>query len=238
MAAFVSDIYATPHVRKLLADENRVLAPLLNRCTGDHGLHLTAALGTEAPALPLLGHWATVRVAGAQLEGDVLASGLEPLPFTDEAFGVVLLRHALETTARQDNLLDEAIRVLEPGGMIAITGIHPLGLWSPWVARQSRGTRPRLTWPWWWSQRLVRDDFELSMPRRLGSAWPRAGGAGAGESLIGGGYFLVARKKRPAAVPLRPRAAVVPAPVPGTFASGARRHAREHILEEFHDRPR
>jgi SAM-dependent methyltransferase len=147
----------------------------------------------------------------------------------DEAFGVVLLRHALETTARQDNLLDEAIRVLEPGGMIAITGIHPLGLWSPWVARQSGRARPRLTWPWWWSQRLVRDDFELSMPRRLGSAWPRAGGASVGESLIGGGYLLVARKKRPAAVPLRPRAAVVPTPVPGTFASGARRHAREPI---------
>jgi SAM-dependent methyltransferase len=229
MPNFVSDIYATPHVRKLLADENRVLAPLLNRCTGSHGLHLTAAHAGEPPAIPLLGHWATVRVAGAHLGGDVLASGLEPLPFTDEAFGVVLLRHALETTARQDNLLDEAIRVLEPGGMIAITGFHPVGLWSPWVARQSRGARPRLTWPWWWSQRLVRDDFELSMPRRLGSAWPRAGGAAAGESLIGGGYLLVARKKRPSAVPLRPRAVLSPAPVPGTFASGARRHARETI---------
>lgn len=229
MAPFAPDIYVTPQVRKLLADEARVLAPLLARCTGDHGLHLTTSAKAEPPAIPLLGHWATVRVAGAELGGDVRASGLEALPFADEAFGVVLLRHALETTARQDNLLDEAIRVLAPGGMLAITGIHPLGLWSPWVARQSRAPRPRLTWPWWWSQRLVRDEFELSMPRRLGSAWPRAGGAPALGSLVGGGYFLVARKKRPSAVPLRPRMAAVPAPMPGTLASGARRNARESI---------
>jgi SAM-dependent methyltransferase len=229
MPHFASDIYATPQIGKLLADEAHALAPMLARCTGDHGLHLTTSAPAEPPAIPLLGHWATVRVAGAVLGGDVHASGLEGLPFTDEAFGVVLLRHALETTARQDNLLDEAIRVLAPGGMLAITGIHPVGLWSPWVARQSRGTRPRLTWPWWWSQRLVRDEFELSMPRRVGSAWPRAGGAPVGESIVGGGYFLVARKKRPAAVPLRPRAAAVPAPMPGTLASGARRNARESI---------
>ncbi|MGN6094543.1 MAG: methyltransferase domain-containing protein [Luteibacter jiangsuensis] len=229
MAPFSPDIYATPQVGKLLADEARALAPLLARCTGEHGLHLTAAAQGEPPAIPLLGHWATLRVSGAALGGDVRASGLEALPFADEAFGVVLLRHALETTVRQDNLLDEAIRVLAPGGMLAITGIHPLGLWSPWVAKQSRGVRPRLTWPWWWSQRLVRDEFELSMPRRVGSAWPRAGGAAVGESLVGGGYMLVARKKRPAALPLRPRVATVPAPIPATLASGARRNARESI---------
>ncbi|URL57252.1 methyltransferase domain-containing protein [Luteibacter flocculans] len=229
MPHFAPDIYTTPQVGKLLADEARVLAPLLSRCTGDHGLHLTTSAPAEPPAIPLLGHWATVRVAGKALGGDVIASGLEPLPFVDEAFGVVLLRHALETTSRQDNLLDEAIRVLAPGGMLAITGIHPVGLWSPWVARQSRGPRPRLTWPWWWSQRLVRDEFDLSVPRRVGSAWPRTGGTATGESLVGGGYLLVARKKRPAAVPLRPRAAVVPSPIPGTLASGARRNARETL---------
>lgn len=229
MPHFPPDIYATPQLAKLLADEARVLAPMLSGCTGDHGLHLTPVPQADPPALPLLGHWATVKVMGGHLGGDVRASGLEALPFVDDAFGVVLLRHALETTARQDNLLDEAIRVLAPGGMLAITGIHPVGLWSPWVARQSRGARPRLTWPWWWSQRLVRDDFELSMPRRLGSAWPRAGGSPLGESMVGGGYLLVARKKRPSALPLRPRAAAVPSPMAGSLASGARRNARESI---------
>ncbi|MDF4003120.1 methyltransferase domain-containing protein [Luteibacter sp. PPL201] len=229
MPQFAPDIYASPQIGKLLADEARVLGPMLARCTADHGLHLTAAAQAGVPALPLLGHWATVRVGGASLAGDVRASGLEPLPFVDDAFGVVLLRHALETTARQDNLLDEAIRVLAPGGMLAITGIHPVGLWSPWVARHSRGTRPRLTWPWWWSQRLVRDDFELAMPRRVGSPWPRASGVPFGESMIGGGYLLLARKKRPAAVPLRPRLVAVPSPMSGTLASGARRNARQTL---------
>jgi len=229
MPTLAPDIYTTPQVRKLLADEARALAPLVARCTGEHGLHLTTSALAEPPAIPLLGHWATVRVMGATFGGDVRASGLEALPFSDDAFGVVLLRHALETTVRQDNLLDEAIRVLAPGGMLAITGIHPLGLWAPWVARQSRGTRPRLTWPWWWSQRLVRDEFELSMPRRLGSAWPRATGAPAGESPLGGGYMLVARKKRPAALPLRARPAAVASPMPGTLASGARRSTRESM---------
>ena len=81
------DIYATPQVGKLLADEARVLGPLLARCTGEHGLHLTAAAEAPTPAIPLLGHWATVRVAGASLGGDVKASGLERLPFVDAPSG-------------------------------------------------------------------------------------------------------------------------------------------------------
>jgi SAM-dependent methyltransferase len=127
MPTLAPDIYATPQIGKLLADEARVLSPLLTRCTGEHGLHLTASLQADPPALPLLGHWATVRVAGAHLGGDVRASGLEALPFADDAFGVVLLRHALETTARQDNLLDEAIRVLAP--VVALGGSP--GPWHP-----------------------------------------------------------------------------------------------------------
>ncbi|TCV97363.1 methyltransferase family protein [Luteibacter rhizovicinus] len=226
MPQFEQDIYASAPLKALLADEAVALAPVLARCTGEHGLHLGPGAPAEPPALPLLGHWASLRVQGGRLDGDVTGSGLEPLPFLDDAFGVVMLRHALEVSARPEALLDEAIRVLEPGGTLAITGIHPLGAWSPWLVWQTRTARPHLTWPWWWRQRLAGEDMELSPQRRIGHALPRDHASRVGESPFGGGYVVIARKKRPSTVPLRPRPVAVPSPMPGTLASGARRNAR------------
>ncbi|MBB3226881.1 SAM-dependent methyltransferase [Luteibacter sp. Sphag1AF] len=226
MPKFEPDIYSSAPLKALFADEAVALSPVLARCTGEHGLHLLPAVAAEPPPLPLLGHWASVQVQGTRLGGDIQASGLEPLPFADDAFGVVLLRHALEVSARPSALLAEAIRVLEPGGTLAIAGVHPLGPWSPWVHWRGGAAPPRLTWPWWWRQRLASDDMKLEPVRRIGHFLPRSDSTRVGESVFGGGYVVIARKSRPSTVPLRPRLAAVPTPMPGSLASGARRNAR------------
>jgi SAM-dependent methyltransferase len=228
------DIYASATLKALLADETAALAHELARCAGDHGLHIAAAPGVPLPPMPLLGHWTQMRVRGATLAGDVQASAAEPLPFLDDAFGVVLLRHALEVAAVPAELLREAARVLEPGGMLAITGVHPLSCWAPWVLWRSRVPRPSLSLPLWWLRRLAEADFEAVAVRRLSSLMPTAvdGGSTYGSSThgagspLGGGYMIVARKRRLAMTPLRVKTAPITAPLRGTLASGARRSTR------------
>jgi SAM-dependent methyltransferase len=223
------DIYASATLRALLADETSALAHQLARCTGDHGLHIAAAPGVALPPMPLLGHWTQLCVRGAEVAGDVQASAIEPLPFLDDAFGVVLLRHALEVAATPAALLDEATRVLEPGGMLAITGVHPLSCWAPWVLWRSRAPRPALSWPMWWLRRLAEADLETVAVRRVSSLLP-AGERGTGvqgvDSPLGGGYMIVARKRRLAMTPLRVKTLPLTAPLRGTLASGARRSTR------------
>ncbi|HEV7775415.1 MAG TPA: methyltransferase domain-containing protein [Luteibacter sp.] len=221
MPNLAHDVYASAPMRALLRDEVAAMATELARCTGEHALHV-AVTGKEAlPPLPLLGHWASLRVRGRAITGDVRASAGSPLPFADDAFGVVLLGHALEVVRKPEQLLAEAIRVLEPGGMLAITGIHPLGAWVPWLFWRTRP--PQLVWPWWLERKLAGEDVEPVSLRRVGSAWPDASAGTSGVSWFGGGYVLLARKKRVSQIPLRVRSAPAPTSLQGSLASGARR---------------
>jgi SAM-dependent methyltransferase len=221
MPNLAHDVYASAPMRALLRDEVAAMAIELARCTGEHALHV-AVTGKEAlPPLPLLGHWASLRVRGRAITGDVRASAGSPLPFADDAFGVVLLGHALEVVRKPEQLLGEAIRVLEPGGMLAITGIHPLGAWVPWLFWRTRP--PQLVWPWWLQRKLAGEDVEPVSLRRVGSLLPDSTAGASGVSLFGGGYVLLARKKRLSTIPLRVRTAPAQAPMQGSLASGARR---------------
>jgi SAM-dependent methyltransferase len=221
MPNLAHDIYASAPMRALLRDEVAAMAGELARCTGDHALQVAVTGKTALPPLPLLGHWTSLRVRGTALAGDVRASAASPLPFADDAFGVVLLRHALEVASRPEQLLAEAIRVLEPGGTLAITGIHPLGGWAPWVLW--RGRSPRLIWPWWLERQLANVDVESLSLHRVGAWLPDAYVETQGTTFFGGGYVLLARKKRLSTLTLRTRPARAPASMQGTLASGARR---------------
>jgi SAM-dependent methyltransferase len=218
------DIYASAPLQALLTDESTLLGPELAGTTGDHGLHVAPVPDMAPPPLPLLGHWARVHVRGDQWRGDIIGQVAEPLPFADESFGVVVLRHALEMVAAADTVLDEAVRVLAPGGVLALSGVHPLGAWSPWFQWLARGSAASMQQPVILHTRCARHDMEIFLSRRVGRFLPsvRAGGNG----LWGGGYVLLARKRRAAVTPLR-AAAIEPAvAVPGTLVSGARRSMR------------
>jgi len=224
MSAALTEIYASAPLRRLLADEVRGLTTDLQRCRGDHGLLVSTVEQDHLPAAPMLSCWTRLAIAGADYGGDVTGRADEPLPFLDEAFELVVLRHALEAAAAPAALLDETLRVLAPGGLIAISGLHPVSLWMPWLAWRTRRRPLRLHMPLQLGEWLRRRDMQVECVRRLGPAWPLAeGGAPLGDAL-GGAYVLTARKRRRAVTPVRLVPRPIRAPADARLAPGARRN--------------
>jgi SAM-dependent methyltransferase len=220
------DIYASSPMRSLLAEEMAVMLPVLQRCAGTRGLLVTAAPDDAPPQLPLLGHWTRLTLVRHSLDGAVRASALEPLPFVDEAFDLVLLRHALEAAPLQPALLGEIVRTLAPGGMLALTGLHPVSGWSPWWHWRMRGAGMRLNAPLQLGHWLRKAELQVERVARVGRPWPASVVDVHGTaSPLGGGYVLLARKRRHMALPTRLRPAAVAAPAKAGLAPGARRSA-------------
>lgn len=217
------DIYASAPLRRLLDAQRRVLIPELQRCFGTHALLLGAFAADTPPALPMLACWTTLHLTGGSYRGDVQAAADESLPFVDDAFELVLLRHALEVAPVVSALLAEAIRVLAPGGMLVLTGLHPLGGWSPWFYWRVRGKSQALLTPLRLRYQLQQAGLEVEQLQRVGSMWPDPRERSTSVNALGGGYVLVARKRRQMATPLRIRPAAVRVPANGQLSPGTRR---------------
>jgi SAM-dependent methyltransferase len=215
------DIYASAPMRGLLADETVAYMPDVRRCAGTRALLLSAAEGDGPPNPPYLGQWVTLRLAGERFRGDVCARADEPLPFADEAFDLILLRHALELAPLS---LDEIVRVLAPGGLLVLTGMIPLSGWTPWWLWRTRGSTAHARSPMQLAARLRRAEVQVERVQRVGQWLPLASAVrGSGPGWLGGGYVLVARKRGPASAPTRLRPKPVTAPVRAGLAPGARR---------------
>lgn len=207
-------VYTSAPMLRLLDEQLRVLKPGLQRCSGTHGFVLDAIRCHAAPVLPMLGQWTSLALRGQRYAGDLRAAADEPLPFIDDAFELVLVRHALEVAPQPLALLDELIRVLAPGGTLALTGVHPIGGWSAWVRMRTHGKSPALQLPWRLSHRLEGAGMSIEQTQRIGSIWPGTGSVRRNPaSSFGGGYVLVARKQRQPLTLLRsgPRPLRVPA---------------------------
>lgn len=221
-----NDIYAGAHLRRLQAEAAAVLLPELQRCAGDHALLVSALPHDHPPVLPLLGHWVRMRSFADRYGGDLRARADEPLPFMDDAFDLVLLRHAVEVAVAPQQFLIEACRVLAPGGMLVLTGVHPLSAWAPWIYWQTRGQgKPLLRSPLTLERWMRESKLDIERVVRVGHILPNATGARRGEQPGGGAYVLVARKQRRIEAPTRLSPKLVRAPVNVNLAPGARRHA-------------
>ena len=196
------DIYSQVPLPRLLDQQTAAMAPDLQRCFGQHALLLTASVKDLPPVLPLLGHWVRLN-AGRRYEGDLVAAPDEPLPFVDDAFDLVLLRHALEVVPAPMELLQEAARVLCPGGILVVTGIHPASGWAPWFYWRSRGQQRTLWMPWRLCQWLRRSGLDIERRQRVGGLWPSERSVASSLHVVGGGYVLTARKRRVTLTPLR-----------------------------------
>ena len=218
------EVYSSPPMLRLLEEQSQALKPGLQRCVGTHGLLLDASPRYPRPALPLLGCWTSLAVSDGGYDGDLRARADEPLPFVDDAFELVLVRQALELASHPAALLDELVRVLAPGGTLALTGVHPLGCWSAWLRWHARGRSPALQMPWRLRRRLELAGLMIEQVQRVGSMWPSlAATRQAVAGALGGGYVLVARKRRHLVTPLRLKPAPVRVPTNGRLSPGTRR---------------
>lgn len=188
--------------QRLLTREADVLAAAIGRQPWQRGLFVGVAVMPSRLRSRLV-HAVSLDLAGNRLQGDLLARSDEALPFIDEAFPLVVLSHVLEWVAHADDLLREAVRVLESGGTLAVSGFEPFSAWSPWLLCR-RSPRPMLTAPGWLQQRLRAHGVETRQVMRCGAALPGMTGAG-GETWLGGGFVLLAIRRRAAVTMLRTR---------------------------------
>lgn len=219
------DIYSSAPLRSLLAQETIALVPGLQRCSGPHALMVSAASDDAPPVLPLLGNWTKLTLRRRRYAGDLQARGDEPLPFIDDAFDLVLLRHALEVSTTPQEMLEEASRVLAPGGVLALTGLHPFSAWVPWMLWRERGRAPSMRSPILLEHWVRRAELDIERVQRVGRPWPSSQPGLDARHVLGGGYLMIARKRRRVATPIRLKPKAVPAAVNVGLAPGARRHA-------------
>lgn len=220
MTLFV-DSPSTPNsIQRLHVAQTRVLAPELAGLAGAHGLWVSTDAGDGVPVTPLLGRWTRMRLHDAVFDGDLRARADEALPFQDKVFRVVALSHALEQAPCTTALLTEAVRVLAADGLLVISGFHALSAWSPWLWSR-RGERPSLSVPLGWRQRLSRMGVQTYAVRRFGAILPMLDGDH-GSAWLGGGFVLLARKRRENGTHVRLRSRTAVAPV-GSLAPGANR---------------
>lgn len=219
-----NDIYVSAPLRRLRDAQTQVLMPELQRCVGTHALLLGVADGDSPPSLPMLGCWVRLYLDEGRYAGDLHAAADEPMPFVDDAFDLVLLRHALEVSPAASNLLTDAIRVLAPGGVLVLAGVHPASSWSPWLRWQTRGRSLRLQWPLQLRRMLRHEGLRIELAQRVGRGWPGLPpSSSVSASTWGGGYVLIARKQRRLVIPLRIKSVNVPVRVGGRLSPDVRR---------------
>lgn len=94
---------------------------------------------------------ALLRLARAKAKTDVVCASVLTLPFGDGVFDLVISSECIEHTPDPRRAVKELIRVLRPGGLVALTCPNRFWLWSCRLAN-SLGLRPYRgleNWPSW-----------------------------------------------------------------------------------------
>ncbi len=159
--------------------------------------------GIDLPSRSLLLHPRGDRYAGS------LQCGL-PLPLPNESVGNLILQHALDDG--REGLLDECVRVLEPGGRL---WLFALNSWSPYRARwRSSGLQAYDVQDW--RQRLRRLGLQPCGKEAsyLGPVWRLAAGPqNRAPGRLRAACLLEVEKRTAALIP--------PAPVKRQWHAGA-----------------
>ncbi|AKS42242.1 class I SAM-dependent methyltransferase [Wenzhouxiangella marina] len=193
---------------RLQTAENQRIPALLEPFQPDWVLEL-APLSSSSPALPRPRERLLFDETGIHWPFN---ARLDALPLDSDSVPAVLLRHLWQPGAPEGGL-DEAVRVLRPGGCLISVSANP---WHLQAWREIGAAALQLpSWPHWQLQHL-RAELEWAMPNSA-RWWPLLPG---GSSLL----VIVARKpRRPARVrrlsPNRPRLAAANAAMTRTRAA-------------------
>ena len=120
------DWFATPPGRYLLAWERAQLDLAVANIFGYHALQLGLAELDALAANRMPHRWLATQTP---VPGAAIVTDFSALPFPAHSLDLVVLPHALESTADPHLVLREAERVLIPEGQLVISGFNPLSLW-------------------------------------------------------------------------------------------------------------
>ena len=194
------DWFASPAGRAVLDSEDDVVRMAAAERPGQPWLRLmpTGGLGALAEReLPL-------HVAGGAFHGPVRCA--LPLPLASESIGTVVLQHVADGGVLPDPMLEEAARVLVPGGRLWLLTLNPL---APYRARWLR-QGPGAAEPVRWRRRLRAAGLEPeAVSQGVGPRWSTIPNAtlqqGAG---LRAAFLLRAEKRVIPLTPLRARPAL------------------------------
>ncbi|MGH8212051.1 MAG: class I SAM-dependent methyltransferase [Rhodanobacteraceae bacterium] len=169
----------------------------LARTAGTHAL-LLDAIGAAAPMAAGLGRWTALNLSMRHDFEGPLRADPAALPFCDNSFGAVLIRHLAGAGVPPRALAGEASRVLAPHGVLLVVECHPLSAWRPWwAARRKRGeVSLRAVAPRRWRSALNQAGLTVGEPLRCGAAWPSTRTMPRWlEHACGDAWLLSARKR-------------------------------------------
>lgn len=189
--------FASSEGAAILDSERDVVAGAL----AERPAQLWLWLAPLPPQRPEGGRGLAIYPRGGRFGGDVTC-GL-PLPLPSGAFGTVVLQHVASPGGSGSALLEEAERLLEPGGRLLLFGLNPL---SPYRWRW-RGQGLQAAEPLSWRRLLRRSGLEPgAVSEGMGPRWEpvadarRQSGAG-----LRAAYLVRADKRSLPLTPIRPR---------------------------------
>ncbi|MCW5581285.1 MAG: methyltransferase domain-containing protein [Luteimonas sp.] len=201
-AADIRDWFLTPAGRAILASEEVMVAQALADRPGLPWLWCGPDPGEEAID-GALGRGLRLSPAGDGWRGAVECA--LPLPLPSESFGAVVLQHVVRPAGAQGPaLLDEAARLLVPGGRLWLFLLNPL---APYRWRW-RGTGISAAEPLVWRRRLrTAGLMPEAVSQGLGPSWsPRVSPQTQQGPGLRAAYLLRAEKRSLPLTPVRRRA--------------------------------
>ncbi len=202
-----SDWFATAAGHAILASEQGVVSEALAGHPGLPWLWLAPATAVAEPD----GRGLRLTRAGQRLDGPVRCGC--PLPLPSEAFGSVVLQHVVGAASGDHALLDEAVRVLAPGGYLWLLALNPL---TPYRWRW-RGQGLAAAEPLAWRRRMRSAGLAPdAVSRGVGPSWRETPSAITQDGPgLRAAYVLRGQKRTLPLTPVRQRSALrLPGAVP------------------------
>lgn len=222
MPATAQTPFQTAALRQWLQQEIAAIAPECAGVFGRQGLFIGCDTGLGAVGTPMLGRRFGLHLSTpGRLAGDVRCAVAE-LPFADDSFRLVVLQHAFEA-GDAAALRSEVARVLEPGGLLVVSGFARFGPWRPWLAWCARPLRPlQCASALAWRRALAEAGVDTYAQRRIGSLTLGATTLRLPAPLRPS-WLLLARKRSQAALARVRPVALKPRGVRVRLASGTQR---------------
>lgn len=202
------DWFSGPRGRALLQAEEAVISGALVARPAQQSWLWLAPIPAEDQALQPPPFSLRLHREGAGFAGSVRCS--LPLPLPSEGIGNIILQHVLDCPF--EGLLEECVRVLEPGGRLWLFALNP---WSPYRARWAFSGMDAHG-AFGWQQRLGRLGLQpcAAGTSFLGPAWQRGNGVDASTLDRLRAVCLQQVEKRTTAL-------IPPAPVATKWQAGA-----------------